>query len=405
MPKPIRVINYVAYPQRMAGANRMVLELVSGLPKDEVETLVVFAGEGRAVDAFREAGIATHVLPIGPSLGQYGKAMLRWSAARRLRVALRELVPYMYRLHKLIRDYGADLVQINDARGALLLNIAPRLTGRPVIAQMHGEVPFSGLPRRNFEWIPDRIVCVSHAVRNQLSPSAQSKAHVIHYGSEDVSYKGKPVPWLQRLRQEGVAVACCFASVTPFKGHSHLLEAVADLNRRGWKDRAVFVCVGDLMQEHRSYQEWLFKEQRRLSVTNLLFTGWQDDPYSFYRTADLTVLPSFNRGTLHIEGEAVDVRGNEGLPVTNAEAMWFGLPIVAADNAGIAEQVEDGLNGVLVPMAQPAALADALECLLADAELRERMGRAGRERVERLFSKRAYTDGVLRLYQELVHAS
>ena len=69
------------------------------------------------------------------------------------------------------------------------------------------------------------------------------------------------------------------------------------------------------------------------------------------------------------------------------------------DIAGVREQVEDGVTGFVVPPGDPQALADALEELLADPELRTHMGLAGRERVQRLFSTDAYVSRVVQVYQ------
>jgi len=75
----------------------------------------------------------------------------------------------------------------------------------------------------------------------------------------------------------------------------------------------------------------------------------------------------------------------EGIPVFLMEAMAAGLPVVATDISGIAELVEDGVSGLLVPERDPVALAAAVSRLAGDPELRRRFGRAGRERVRRSF--------------------
>jgi glycosyltransferase involved in cell wall biosynthesis len=68
----------------------------------------------------------------------------------------------------------------------------------------------------------------------------------------------------------------------------------------------------------------------------------------------------------------------------------------------VSEQIEDGVNGFVVPPANPIALADALEKLLLNPELRQQMGTAGRDRVQRYFSTDAYVNGVLEVYQSLL---
>lgn len=90
-----------------------------------------------------------------------------------------------------------------------------------------------------------------------------------------------------------------------------------------------------------------------------------------YRAADVFVFPS-------VCHEAF------GLPV--AEAMACEVPVVATRSGGVAEVVEDGRTGLLVPRGDAGALADALLRLLADADLRRRLGQAGRARVLRRYA-------------------
>ena len=81
---------------------------------------------------------------------------------------------------------------------------------------------------------------------------------------------------------------------------------------------------------------------------------------------------------------------SEGFPVSVLEAMAAGLPVVATDVGGVAEAVEDGETGLLVPATDAEALARALERLLADGELRRRLGAAGRARALSLFDLPRY---------------
>jgi glycosyltransferase involved in cell wall biosynthesis len=90
---------------------------------------------------------------------------------------------------------------------------------------------------------------------------------------------------------------------------------------------------------------------------------------------------------------------SEGFPVSILEAMAAGLPVVATDVGGVAEAVTDGETGILVPAADPQALAGALEGLVADVDLRRRLGAAGRARALRLFDAPRYRAAHLDLYR------
>jgi glycosyltransferase involved in cell wall biosynthesis len=396
---PRRVLFVIAYPQRMAGANRSLFHLVTHLPP-EVEPVVALTGEGQVADAFRAAGVRCVILPAQGAIGSYGKALIHASVARKAWIAAREVVPFARRMARVIRELEVDLVHTNEPRAALLAAAATRLARRPLVAHLRGEFVGGRLFRTLYELAARRIVCVSQGARATLGLRGRRKATVVYNGIGALPAGVRPVPWLQALRDEGRVVVTCFATVVPFKGFHHLLRAVALLNERGAGARAAFVCVGEEMPGYEWYHAALRELQDELGVGNVTWAGWQEDPFPFYAASDLTVLPSVSEETLEMAGRSYPVRGNEGFPRTHLEAMQFALPVVGTRIAGVPEQVEDGATGILVPPGDPAALADALETLLNDAGLRRRMGARGRERVRELFSTEAYVAGVLDVYRE-----
>jgi glycosyltransferase involved in cell wall biosynthesis len=89
----------------------------------------------------------------------------------------------------------------------------------------------------------------------------------------------------------------------------------------------------------------------------------------------------------------------EGFGIVCLEAMAHARPVVASAVGGLLDLVVDGETGILVPPGDVAALRRALRELLADRELRRRMGEAGRERVRQRFSWDAVTDSTVALYE------
>ena len=90
----------------------------------------------------------------------------------------------------------------------------------------------------------------------------------------------------------------------------------------------------------------------------------------------------------------------EGFGVACAEAMAAGRPVVASAVGGLLDLVADGETGLLVPPRNVPALRAALERLLGDAELRRRMGEAGRERIREHFTWPAVTDRTIQAYED-----
>jgi glycosyltransferase involved in cell wall biosynthesis len=90
----------------------------------------------------------------------------------------------------------------------------------------------------------------------------------------------------------------------------------------------------------------------------------------------------------------------EGFGVACLEAMAHGRPVVATSVGGLLDLVVDGETGIVVPPRDPVALRSALERLLADPDLRRRLGTAGRDRARTLFSWETVTDATLAAYAE-----
>lgn len=164
--------------------------------------------------------------------------------------------------------------------------------------------------------------------------------------------------------------------------------------------------VGPLVEAAR-----LLKQRGHDIVVRLFGDPDPQNPSSY--TAD--ELAEWTRsGTVEWRGATTDMRGElarahiaclpsyrEGLPKFLIEAAAAGLPIVTSDVPGCREVVTDGLNGFLVPPRESAPLADALERLILDPELRASMGAAGRRRAELEFSEQRVISETLALYQSL----
>jgi glycosyltransferase involved in cell wall biosynthesis len=397
----MRILHFISYPSRMAGANRSLFELVSSYP-ETVRPVVVTTADGPVADTYRRRGIPVTVMPVGARLSEKGGAALRWPAPKLAAALCLDLAPLWTRLARLVKSEGIDIVHVNDARGALLAGPVARMLDRPLVAHMRGERSFGGPPWWLFEHLPHRIVTVSQSIQDGLTAVGRRKAVAIYNGTGDLLARGGPsVPFLDHLRARGVVVVGAFASTVPFKGCHHLMDAVALLNERGWRKKLALVWVGDLPAEHRGYQDWLDEKLQALELDNFTLTGWQADPFPFYRSVDVTVLPSVSEERLRMGDRTVEVYGAEGLPRTHLEAMCHGRPVVGTRIAGVAEVVADGETGLLVPPSDPAALADAIERLISDRALRERMGAAGRQRVLSKFSTETYVDRMVSLYREL----
>lgn len=166
------------------------------------------------------------------------------------------------------------------------------------------------------------------------------------------------------------------------KGIGEFVEAARLLRRQGIAAR--FAAAGETDPENpRSIGSKMLAAWKTEGVVE--WWGGQADMPAVYRRAHVICLPSYH----------------EGLPKVLLEAAACGRPIVATSIAGCREIVEHGINGLLVPPRDPAALADAVAKLLVDREARARMGANGRRIVEQNFTVQMINAQVLDLYARL----
>jgi glycosyltransferase involved in cell wall biosynthesis len=171
----------------------------------------------------------------------------------------------------------------------------------------------------------------------------------------------------------GAPVVGNVAALTGHKDHRTLIEAAALAVRT--LPEARFVIVGD--GELRAELEALARA-RGLGA-HVLFLGFRSDLDRLLPAFDVFCLSS------HLEG----------LGTSLLDAMAFSRPVVATAAGGIPEAVEDGVTGRVVRVRDPAALAEALVAVLRDAELRVRLGAAGRRRYLERFTDARMVDETL----------
>jgi glycosyltransferase involved in cell wall biosynthesis len=169
------------------------------------------------------------------------------------------------------------------------------------------------------------------------------------------------------------------------KGVREFVEAARVLKARGLQVEFWLAGKPDNGNPMCVPEEFL-KEWREEGLINWL--GHRDDMPNLLQQVDIAVLPSYH----------------EGVPRFLLEAAACGLPLVATDIEGCRVVVRDGVNGFLVPVKDPYALADAIETLIKKPELRRQMGIASRKIVEAEFDERIILNKWLALYDRVLNS-
>ena len=241
----------------------------------------------------------------------------------------------------------------------------------PVVAHHHhlDPSPLNRLIERRVVDAADRVVVGSDFARRQLATELGCRTDhvsVVPYGvDERFAPRPRRPDLVARYGLDGAVVALFFGGLKPRKNLPLLLDVFARVAPAAPAARLLIAGGGSL-------RETLERRARALGLGDrIVFTGYvpEAEKVDHFNLADVFVFPS----------------ALEGFGLAVGEAMSCGLPVLASDRGSIPEIVGDGESGLLADPAAPERFAERLAALLADAGLRQGLGRAGRARVEARF--------------------
>jgi glycosyltransferase involved in cell wall biosynthesis len=319
---------------------------------------------------------------------------------------LKDLIA-LVRLYRVIRQFKPDLVDVSTPKAGLLGSIAAMLARVPcrvyTLRGLRMETA-TGLKRAVLwlaEWIScacaHRVVPVSNSLRRravELKLVTAAKTNILEHGSGGVDLvrfnpRRRSIPETEALRRDlgltgNETVIGFVGRFVKDKGIRELVEAFRELSMTRPDLRLLLVGdfeSGDPVEpEVRKYIE---------SAATILRPGFVEDTAPYYALMDVFVLPTYR----------------EGFPGVPLEAQASGVPVVTTTATGAIDSIVDGVTGVLVPVGDSKALTKAIDGLLADSALRQRMGRAGRAHTEREFRQELVWDALIRHYQTLLSAA
>jgi len=368
-PAKTPAVLFVNHSMAMGGIEMLIVSFVARLRAAGVAARVaVFQGGGSLESDLERRGVPVH------RLGKREGVDARMVA----------------KLRRLIRDHEVEVVHSHNFSTWLYTTFAVRSLGRHGPRHVHTEHSnVAPSPRRY--WLERRLaaltahtVAVSGHVRDVMTDRigiARERVRVIYNGIDTALFapdEGRRAAMRQALGlgpQE--VVLGVVARLAPVKDHATLLRALAETDA-DIRSQVRLIVVGD--GPERAALERL-RDELELG-DRVRFLGERRDTPALLNAFDIYVLPSLS----------------EGMNLTLLEAMSTALPVVTTSVGGSPEIVSAEETGLLVPPADPTALARALERLIASGELRRRYGEAGRQRVVRMFSQESMLREYLALY-------
>lgn len=360
-------------------------------------------------DLIRDHGDEVLLLT-GPTTGPEGTLMDRARQSVPTRIVpdlIRSISPWheirAYRqLRQALKEFQPDVVHTHSAKAGILGRaVAWSLRndlGRPVVVHtVHGApfYPYQNPPVREFyksceRWAArrcDAMISVADAMTDLMVDARiapREKFRTIYSGMEVEPFLQSDILRTKTRREFGFAdediVIGKIARLFTLKGHEYVINAAREILRRSPRARFFFVGDGILTEKYKTEIARQGLEER------FVFAG--------------LVPPGRIPALISAMDIVVHTSLREGLARVLPQALLSGKPVVSFDIDGAREVVMNDETGFLILPKDIAALADAIVRLADDPDLRDKMGRAGRERFARRFDHRHMTEQIRELYIE-----
>ncbi len=367
-------ILYVITKANWGGAQRYVYDMALGAQALGHSVLVISGTKGVLTDRLTQAGIPVHTIQ---SMQRDIKLIGEWNSFKELLVQIRSFAP--------------DIIHGNSSKAGGLAACAGRIARVPtIIFTAHGWAFNENRPWWQRAvialfhffavFLSHTTICVSDAVHRQAAwmPFVQRKLRTVHVGIDPTELKQKTearehlAPELVKEFPDALWVGA-LAELHHTKGLDVLIKSFSAAPQD-----AVLVLIGD-------GQEWGHL-QKLIQIGDasdrIVLAGFVPDAASYLSAFDIFVLPS----------------RSEALGYALLEAGAASLPSIASRVGGIPEVVKDTESGILVAPEDMHALTDAITLLCENEPLRESLGKALHERVNRVFTKEKMLRETFALY-------
>jgi glycosyltransferase involved in cell wall biosynthesis len=311
-----------------------------------------------------------------PVLVRAGVRLEHVPSARRRKLALFLSVGA---LAGVIRRHRPQVVHAHNPQAGTVAAVARVFARRPrpaIVTTYHGVRPQRRRLAARLLRAGELVVAVGRAAERQLSELVPERRLVRVENAVIVRVERDRESVRREFAVQDVPLIVSVGRYFVEKDHPLLIDALAELGRRGRGFKALIVGSGHLHEELEA------RIRERGLEDRVVVTGARGDAVDLVATADVLA----------------HTATREGLPLVLLEAMTLGTPIVAVAAVGVSDLVEDGVTGTLVEERSPAAVASAIERVLDDPELGSRHAAGARAYVERHHSFERMVDEHLAVY-------
>lgn len=380
-------ILYLHAGAEMYGADKILLELVSGLNPKLFHPIVVLPEHGILEKRLKENNIETYVIPYPILRRKYFNVRGIWQYVSTYYSASK-------RIEKLVKKKNISLIHVNTAAVLEGIYLKKKLKVK-MVWHIHEIILSPAIVGKTLNYLvgkySDQCIAVSEAVKNNLLKSGYFKPNQI-----DVIYNGvdshKFTPSLDssylysewNIPKNAIKVGM-IGRVNAWKGQDHFLKALTPLLNQ-YPNLYLFI-IGSAFKG----QEWRvnkLKEEisKDKNGKRIVYSEFRTDNNYIQNFFDLLVLPSTNP---------------DPLPTVVLEAMASGTPVIGYKHGGVTEMIREGKEGKLAKINDPIDLRQKVKSILDNNKL-SLYGKNARVRQEKEFSIRAFILNFEEMYSRVI---
>ncbi len=392
---------YLDHTAKLSGGEIALARLLETIDRKAIDPWVILAEDGSLAERLRAIGIRVDVVPLSDTVLDVRKDSVQSGIFSKVGLIL-QVLAYGFKVAALIRTQPVDIIHTNSLKSDIYGILVSRLCRVPLIWHIRDHIDVTYLPSFAVKMmrflaarVPAFVIANSQSTLDQLHLAVAKPGAVVPSGVDpqgEVVYDGIAFgipPLASDTLMTGPLRIAIVGRLAGWKGQHIFLEAASKLVEAGID--AQFLIAGTAMFGEDSYVADLHSQVDRLGLQGKVqFLGHVDPIEAFLPTVSILVHASTSPEPF---GQVV------------IEGMAAGIPVVATDGGGVKETVVHGETGLLVPMGNAEALADALRMLIDRPELRAKLSTKGRQRVLRHFTASITARKVERVYREVLTLS
>jgi len=389
---------YLDHTSKLSGGEIALARLLETINRNAIDPWVILAEDGGLAERLRAAGIRVDIIPLSDTVLDVRKDSVESGIFGKVGLIF-QVLAYGFKVAALIRTQPVDIIHTNSLKSDIYGMLVSRLCRVPLIWHIRDHIDVTYLPafavnmmRFLAARVPSFVIANSQSTLDQLHLAVAKPGAVVPSGVDphgEVVYDGIASgipPLASETGSNGPLRIAIVGRLAGWKGQHIFLDAAANLVEAGID--AQFLIAGTAMFGEDDYVAELHSQIDRLGLQGKVqFLGHVDPIETFLPTVNILVHASTSPEPF---GQVV------------IEGMAAGIPVVATDGGGVKETVVHGETGLLVPMGNAQALADALRMLIDRPELRAKLSSKGRQRVLRHFTASITARKVERVYREVL---